>query len=212
MPTHCQVPCMRPCKVSPSTLWTGLRAGTRLLLPLRRPWRTPPCWHILLPQPPSPSPRTPRTTLSVPSTSSGRAGPGSHLPSSAVSCVPTSGSTALSTGSCLVSTSPSDTSLPEGRHFIGFVNHKPLTFAMVAEPWSARQQSHLSYISEFTTDLQHVAGKDRQPGGGLPVTGCGRSSPSWLGLQPHCSGPDHRPRCATPEDLDCRAGNRGCGF
>ncbi|KAF0030341.1 hypothetical protein F2P81_017072 [Scophthalmus maximus] len=30
----------------------------------------------------------------------------------------------------------------------------------VAEPWSAHQQRHLSYISEFTTDLQHVAGKN----------------------------------------------------
>ena len=30
----------------------------------------------------------------------------------------------------------------------------------MAEPWFARQQRHLSYISEFTTDLQHVAGKD----------------------------------------------------
>ena len=30
-------------------------------------------------------------------------------------------------------------------------------------PWSvARQQRHLSYISEFSTDLQHVAGKDNQ--------------------------------------------------
>ena len=55
-------------------------------------------------------------------------------------------------------------SLLEGRHFTAFVDHKSLTFAMakVAEPWSARQQRHLSYISEFTTDLQHVAGKDNQ--------------------------------------------------
>ena len=55
-------------------------------------------------------------------------------------------------------------SLLEGRHFTAFVDHKPLTFAMakVAEPWSARQQRHLSYISEFTMDLQHVAGKDNQ--------------------------------------------------
>ena len=29
-----------------------------------------------------------------------------------------------------------------------------------SEPWSARQQRHLAYISEFTTDIQHVAGKD----------------------------------------------------
>ena len=50
-------------------------------------------------------------------------------------------------------------SLLEGRHFTAFVDHKPLTFAMakVSEPWSV-----MSYISEFTTDLQHVAGKDNQ--------------------------------------------------
>ena len=29
-----------------------------------------------------------------------------------------------------------------------------------AEPWSARQQRQLAFISEFTTDLQHVAGKE----------------------------------------------------
>ncbi|KAL1256232.1 hypothetical protein QQF64_011777 [Cirrhinus molitorella] len=53
-------------------------------------------------------------------------------------------------------------SLLEGRPFTAFVDHKPLTFAMakVAEPWSARQQRQLSYISEFTTDLQHVTGKN----------------------------------------------------
>ena len=51
--------------------------------------------------------------------------------------------------------------LLEGREFTAFVDHKPLTFAMskVAEPWSARQQRQLAYISEFTTDIQHVAGK-----------------------------------------------------
>lgn len=49
----------------------------------------------------------------------------------------------------------------EGRDFIAFVDHKPLTFAMakVSEPWSARQQRQLSAISEFTTDIRHVAGK-----------------------------------------------------
>ena len=34
--------------------------------------------------------------------------------------------------------------------------------AKVTEPWSARQQIHLSYISEFTTDTQHIAGKHNQ--------------------------------------------------
>nr|XP_057908117.1 uncharacterized protein LOC131104680 [Doryrhamphus excisus] len=51
--------------------------------------------------------------------------------------------------------------LLEGRQFTAYVDHKPLTFAMskVTEPWSARQQRHLAAISEFTTDIQHVAGK-----------------------------------------------------
>ena len=29
-----------------------------------------------------------------------------------------------------------------------------------SEPWSSRRQRQLSYISEFTTDIQHVQGKD----------------------------------------------------
>ncbi|KAJ8397556.1 hypothetical protein AAFF_G00438320 [Aldrovandia affinis] len=51
--------------------------------------------------------------------------------------------------------------LLEARPFTAFVDHKPLTFVMakLSEPWSARQQRHLSYVSEFTTDIQHVAGK-----------------------------------------------------
>ena len=54
--------------------------------------------------------------------------------------------------------------LLEGREFTAFVDHKPLTFAMAktTEPWSGRQQRQLSAISEFTTDIQHVAGKYNQ--------------------------------------------------
>ena len=50
----------------------------------------------------------------------------------------------------------------EGRVFTIFTDHKPLTFAMskVSEPWSARQQRQLVAISEFSTDIQHVAGKN----------------------------------------------------
>ena len=49
----------------------------------------------------------------------------------------------------------------EGRNFTVFVDHKPLTFSMskVAEPWSSRQQRQLSFISEYTTDIRHIAGK-----------------------------------------------------
>ena len=49
----------------------------------------------------------------------------------------------------------------EGRTFIAFTDHKPLTFALAkaSEPWSARQQRHLAAISEFTTDIRHISGK-----------------------------------------------------
>jgi hypothetical protein len=48
----------------------------------------------------------------------------------------------------------------EGRRFIVFTDHKPLTFALhkQAEPWTARQQQHFLYIAEFTGDIRHVAG------------------------------------------------------
>ena len=51
--------------------------------------------------------------------------------------------------------------LLEGRDFTAYVDHKPLTFSMAksTEPWSARQQRHLSFISEYTTDIRHVSGK-----------------------------------------------------
>lgn len=50
----------------------------------------------------------------------------------------------------------------DGRPFVVYTDHKPLTFSMakMAEPWSDRQQRHLAFISEFTTDIQHIAGED----------------------------------------------------
>jgi len=48
----------------------------------------------------------------------------------------------------------------EGRPFQLHTDHKPLVAALkkVDPPWTARQQQHLSFISEFTTDLRHVPG------------------------------------------------------
>ena len=50
----------------------------------------------------------------------------------------------------------------EGQSFVAYTDHKPLTFCMAktSDPWSSRQQRHLAYISEFTTDIRHVQGKD----------------------------------------------------
>ena len=45
--------------------------------------------------------------------------------------------------------------MPEGRRFYVLTDHKPLCDALlrVSAPWSARQQRHLSFISEFTQDI-----------------------------------------------------------
>ena len=45
-----------------------------------------------------------------------------------------------------------------------------LTFAKVSDPWSPRQQRHLAYISEFTTDVRHIAGKDNSVADALSRT------------------------------------------
>ena len=49
----------------------------------------------------------------------------------------------------------------EGRPFVIFTDHKPLTYAMSSNTeYSPRQRRHLSYISEFTTDIRHISGKE----------------------------------------------------
>ena len=52
----------------------------------------------------------------------------------------------------------------EGRQSIAYTDHtcNPLSFCMskISKPWPNRQQRQLSYISEFTTDVRHLQGKD----------------------------------------------------
>jgi len=50
----------------------------------------------------------------------------------------------------------------EGRTFCILTDHKPLTFALhrLSDAWTARQQRHLAYVAEFTSDVRHVAGVD----------------------------------------------------
>ena len=49
----------------------------------------------------------------------------------------------------------------EGRNFIMFTDHQPLVKSLhkQSDLWSTRQQRHLSYISEHSTDIRHIAGK-----------------------------------------------------
>jgi cleavage and polyadenylation specificity factor subunit 1 len=48
----------------------------------------------------------------------------------------------------------------EGRSFHILTDHKPLIFALhrMTDAWSARQQRHLSYVAEYTSDIRHVPG------------------------------------------------------
>jgi cleavage and polyadenylation specificity factor subunit 1 len=66
--------------------------------------------------------------------------------------------------------------LLEGRNFPIFTDHRPLVDAMgkQAEPWSARQQRHLAFISEYSTDIRHIAGKDNM------VADCFSRTPSHI--------------------------------
>ncbi|CAL1681175.1 unnamed protein product [Lasius platythorax] len=50
----------------------------------------------------------------------------------------------------------------EGRNFFVLTDHKPLTFAFAQklERASPRQTRHLTYISEFTTDIRYIPGED----------------------------------------------------
>ena len=48
----------------------------------------------------------------------------------------------------------------EGRCFTLYTDHKPLTSALISQKdRSPRQTRHLSYIAEFTTNIQHIQGK-----------------------------------------------------
>ena len=50
----------------------------------------------------------------------------------------------------------------EGREFCVFTDHKPLTFALKSSPdrHSPREIRHLDYVSQFTSDIRHVPGRD----------------------------------------------------
>lgn len=50
----------------------------------------------------------------------------------------------------------------EARHFIVYTDHKPISFAFNERKnnCSPRQYRHLDFISQFTTDIRHISGKD----------------------------------------------------
>ena len=50
----------------------------------------------------------------------------------------------------------------EARHFVIYTDHKPLTYAFSQkrDKCSPRQFNHLDFISQFTTDIRHIAGQE----------------------------------------------------
>ena len=56
-----------------------------------------------------------------------------------------------------------------GRGFFVLTDHKPLCHALdrLSAPWSAGQQMHLAYISEFTWDIQHLPSEDNMVADGF---------------------------------------------
>lgn len=50
----------------------------------------------------------------------------------------------------------------EGRHFVIFTDHKPITFAFQQKDrkCTPRQFNYLDLISQFTTDIRHISGKN----------------------------------------------------
>ncbi len=61
----------------------------------------------------------------------------------------------------------------EGRRFTLYTDHKPLTFALskVAEPWTARQSRHLSYIAGRTAVASATLWSDGKDTLAIALTG-----------------------------------------
>jgi len=89
----------------------------------------------------------------------------------------------------------------EGRHVRVLSDHKPLCFALhrISDSWSARQQRQLSYISEFTSEIEHVPGRSNVVADALSrppravIAAVGSSSPGAIThaelarAQQHCA-------------------------
>jgi hypothetical protein len=102
--------------------------------------------------------------------------------------------------------------LLEGRRFRLLTDHKPLVSAMhrVSPPWSARQQRHLAYIAEFTTDIRHTPGTSNVVADALsrpapaPAAAAAPIAAAVPAPQPDSAGP-------TPVDFeDLAASQRTC--
>jgi hypothetical protein len=51
----------------------------------------------------------------------------------------------------------------EGQSFTIFTDHRPLVGALTrqSDPWSGRQQCHLSFVAEYLLTIRHIAGQSK---------------------------------------------------
>lgn len=77
----------------------------------------------------------------------------------------------------------------EGRHFVIFTDHKPITFAFQKKDLtlSPRQFNYLDLISQFTTDIQHISGKDNHTADALSRIEALTIPPDFSTIQQHQS-------------------------
>ena len=82
----------------------------------------------------------------------------------------------------------------EGRQFTVWTDHKPLCGALASSAEkSPRQTRHLSYISEFSTDIKHVAGASN-----VVADVLSRPPSSLLPAAPSCRAVSVPEICASP--------------
>ncbi|GFR76345.1 Pol polyprotein [Elysia marginata] len=86
----------------------------------------------------------------------------------------------------------------EGRLFTLYTDHKPLTFALTSQTDGyPRQTRHLSFIAEFTTDIQHIKGK-------FNVVADTLSRLNTIGTTADATNPNHLNSLTTdPPEGDC---------
>jgi hypothetical protein len=92
----------------------------------------------------------------------------------------------------------------ERRPFTVFTDHRPLLGALSrrSDPWSGRQQRHLSFIAEFSPTVRHIAGQSNvvadtlsRPAGGLLAAS--PSTQSEKGRSPPSGGTRAAAKCRT---------------
>lgn len=75
--------------------------------------------------------------------------------------------------------------LLEGREFTVYTDHKPLVYALrnASDRYAPREVRHMDYVTQFTTDVRHIAGTDNTAADALPRIALVSDSTPQLDLQ-----------------------------